>query len=388
MINDFIPPETGTSVDPEEAMQIAILSACNGIGFVHKNPLVGAVAVDKNHRFIALGSHNLYGGKHAEQNLITEIRERGLENLLDQSTIYVTLEPCSHSGKTKSCAKLLSQYKIKKIIYGAIDPNPLVNGKGISILKSSGIECETDQDFYCKSRFLSEVFMHQLDNKRPFIGIKTATSLNHVAAYIGDKRRWITNKRARMYGHWLRSLYDAVLVGANTCIFDNPQLDTRLSLIRNKNPKKIVLDPNGRALLHRSFNEKNILKTNPEQTIWVSKKDFWKNAGKALHKKLLKQKTEIIMLETNSLEEVLIQLNKLCVSSILLEGGPRVWSSFLEKRLIDKAHLFYAPIWLEEKNSLQLRSSAFSLVSPTLSSLEGNFVIEGRADYIRKNDHE
>jgi diaminohydroxyphosphoribosylaminopyrimidine deaminase / 5-amino-6-(5-phosphoribosylamino)uracil reductase len=220
--------------DPNEKyMDIALREAAKGAGNVSPNPLVGAVLV-KNGQIIGKGYHRFYGEAHAEVNAVRSCAESPAE-----SDLYVTLEPCSHFGKTPPCTDLIIREKIKRVFIGTVDPSPHATGKGIEILRNAGIEVNTGicED---KCRMINAPFFHYLEHGTPLIILKAAASLDgYLATECGDSK-WITNEKSRRYSHKLRNLYDAVLVGKNTVLKDDPELTVRK--IRGRNPVRIVTD--------------------------------------------------------------------------------------------------------------------------------------------------
>lgn len=372
-------PELLAPISSQEAKKIAILTALRGIGRVGSNPLVGAVAVDRHHRFLAAGAHEVYGQAHAEQNLLLEVKRRGLVAALAEASVYVTLEPCSHEGKTPSCAKLLRQYPLRRVCYGQIDPNPNVNGSGIALLRDSGVECVYDPVFASEAEFINASYFNEIKRGEPLFAIKAALSLNQVAAHRGDRRRWITSKRSRSYGHWLRVLYDAILVGANTEVLDNPILDSRLALVRGRDPWKIVLDPFGRALMSRPIAETRIFSKNPQRSIWVSNSSFWNGVGSDHGKRLGEMGVRIMRLEHGcALSQLSSQIRQLGISSVLVEGGMETWRACMRAQIVSRGHFFFAPFWLATDDALQFDLGPQSLESPSITVLDSDYVIEGR----------
>ena len=201
-------------------MRRAIELAKKGAGFVNPNPMVGCVIV-KDDIIIGEGYHELYGGFHAERNaLIKNVAD------LNGATLYVTLEPCCHHGKTPPCTDIIIEKCIKKVVVGLIDPNPLVAGKGISILQNAGIEVVTgvEED---KIKELNKVFLKYIKTKRPYVLLKTAMTLDgKIASHTGDSK-WITNEKSRQLVHKLRSELMGVVVGIGTVTADDPMLNCR-----------------------------------------------------------------------------------------------------------------------------------------------------------------
>src|SRR3989338_4512755 len=213
-------------------MDLAFRLALKGKGRTSPNPSVGALVV-KDSRIIGRGYHEKTGLPHAEAIALDDagVKAKG-------ATLYVTLEPCTHFGRTPPCVDKIIKSGIKKVIVGMLDPNPLNNGKGIQILKAGKIKVEVGflED---KLKKLNEVFIKYITRKIPFVTVKVGESLDgKIATRTGDAK-WITSDRARAYAHRLRRNYDAIMVGVNTIIRDNPKLDAWFS---NKRLTKIIVD--------------------------------------------------------------------------------------------------------------------------------------------------
>lgn len=218
----------------------ALNLANRGIGDVAPNPLVGCVIV-QNELIIGEGWHKEFGGPHAEVNAINSVKDK---SLLTSSTLYVTLEPCSHVGKTPPCADLIIQLKIPKVVIATFDPNPLVSGKGIAKLEAAGVEviCGVLEE---KARFLNRRFITFHTKKRPYIILKWAQSADGFMDVLRDEKSngsvAISGEAAHQLVHQWRSEEAAILVGKNTAINDNPQLNVRLW--QGKNPIRVLIDP-------------------------------------------------------------------------------------------------------------------------------------------------
>lgn len=322
----------------EKLMKKCIALAKRGNGKVSPNPMVGAIIFDNDFNVISTGYHQKYGEAHAEVNAIknTNINLKG-------KSIIVTLEPCSHHGKTPPCADLIIEKGFKKVVIGMVDPNPLVAGKGILKLQEAGIEVITGiLEDECKS--LNEVFIKNHVEKKPFITIKTATTLDGKIATSTGSSKWITGEKSRNYVQKLRNDYDAILTGSRTIIEDNPNLNCRLK--NGKNPIRIILDTN--------------LKTNP-------KSNPYKNDGTkiiiAIKKnievsKIKKFPKYIEFIECNlkdshiGLNELINKLYEKRITSILVEAGGTLNSAFIKEELADKLIQFIAPKIIGDKNAI------------------------------------
>ncbi|MCD6179385.1 MAG: bifunctional diaminohydroxyphosphoribosylaminopyrimidine deaminase/5-amino-6-(5-phosphoribosylamino)uracil reductase RibD, partial [Bacteroidales bacterium] len=216
-------------------MRNSLRLAKKGCGFVAPNPLVGATII-KNGKIIGEGYHQKFGEAHAEINAINNATES-----VQDATIYVSLEPCSHQGKTPACSLAIIQNGFKRVVIATLDPNPLVAGNGVEMLKKAGIKVEVGI-LEKEALTLNERFFKFIQTRKPFIAIKMATSLDgKIATFSGDSK-WITNKSSRKFAHQLRQKYSSILIGINTVIADDPSLNVRLKNTSNSNPLRIVLD--------------------------------------------------------------------------------------------------------------------------------------------------
>jgi len=323
----------------ERYMKRAIELAEKGRGFTSPNPLVGAVIV-KEDRIIGEGYHELYGKAHAEVNAFLNATEdvRGAD-------MYVTLEPCSHYGKTPPCALKIIEKGIKRVFVSSLDPNPLVNFKGIEMLKEAGVEVEYGiLEQLTKKQ--NEIFLHFVKNKTPFVALKYAMTLDgKIATATGDSK-WITNESSRIYVHELRNDYAAILVGINTIILDDPKLNTRLDRPA-RNPIRIALDPSLKI-----SEEAYIVRTAKEQPTYVvtlSKNDNEKmNHLSELGVKFIIQEDE----KEINLKQLMIDLGKLNIDSVLVEGGSTTHGKMLSAGIVNKIYAFIAPKIIGGKDAL------------------------------------
>lgn len=354
----------------QEYMRLAIEIAKKGAGKVNPNPMVGAVIV-KDERVIGQGYHKYYGGNHAEVN--------AFENLSDNpegATIYVTLEPCSHYGKTPPCVDKIIANKISKVVVGTLDPNPLVEGRGIKALKEAGIEVITGVlEEECKK--LNEVFMKYILYKRPFVVLKTAMTLDGKIATESGESKWITSDKSRQEVHKLRNKLSAIMVGVNTVIKDNPELTCRLE--GGKNPVRIIVDSKLRIPLGS-----NVVVDNLAQTIVATTEVADKD------KILVLEKLGVKVLIINSknervdLKSLMIELGKRDIDGILLEGGATLSFSALEENIVDKIQVYIAPKIIGGEKSktsiggkgIEKLSDAIMLNNMTVKSVGTDLLIE------------
>lgn len=308
----------------EVYMQRCLELASLGRGFTAPNPLVGSVIV-YNDRIIGEGYHKEFGKAHAEVNAIESVRDK---SLLEESLLYVNLEPCCHHGKTPPCTDLILQSGIKKVVIGCVDIHDVVAGKGISKLRNSGCEVETgvlkNESYYINRRFFT---YHE--KKRPYIILKWAQSAD---GFIDFERKpgskigpnWITSKYLRMLVHKWRSQEQAIIVGTNTAIMDNPRLNTRLW--PGKSPLRLVIDQH--LILPHHLN----IFDNAEKTIIVNEK-IEKTEDNNTWLKIDFSSEKMIPLLLGYLHEHNIQ-------SIIVEGGLILLQSFIDQGVWDEARVF------------------------------------------------
>lgn len=313
-------------------MSRALDLAEKGAGYTNPNPLVGAVIV-KDGRIIGEGYHKVYGGHHAEVNAINNATED-----IKGTTMYVTLEPCSHYGKTPPCAKAIVESGIKKVVIGLKDPNPLVAGRGIKILEDSGIEVMVGilED---EGRKLNEIFLKYITTELPFCIMKTAMTLDgKIATSTGDSK-WITEEISRKYVHELRHRVAGIMVGIGTVLADDPMLTTRLDDKASKDPTRIIIDSSGRIPLEAKVLN---LKSDAKTIIATTEK-----AEKAKIRALEKKGAEVIItpIKDNGVDLSFLMkaIGEKKIDSILLEGGSNINYSALEEGIVDKVNAFISP---------------------------------------------
>jgi diaminohydroxyphosphoribosylaminopyrimidine deaminase/5-amino-6-(5-phosphoribosylamino)uracil reductase len=359
-------------------MKRALELAKKGEGFTNPNPLVGAVIV-KDGRIIGVGYHEVYGSHHAEVNAFLNATED-----VTDATMYVTLEPCSHYGKTPPCANKIVEKGIKKVIIALKDPNPQVSGRGINILRDNGIEVITGV-MEEESRKLNEIFIKYITTKLPFCILKTAMTLDgKIASRTGDSK-WITNEESREYVHHLRHKVSAIMVGIGTVMEDNPYLTTRLEELSGKDPVRIIVDTHGRIPL-----EANVLnlKSNARTIIAATK------LAPIEKLKMLEDKgAEVIItpLQNNrvDLNYLMKALGEEKIDSVLIEGGSELNYSAIEAGIIDKVNIFIAPKIIGGNQAkttvggigIELMKDAVMLESIDIKRFGDDIMIEG---YVRK----
>ncbi|MGV8058661.1 MAG: bifunctional diaminohydroxyphosphoribosylaminopyrimidine deaminase/5-amino-6-(5-phosphoribosylamino)uracil reductase RibD [Smithellaceae bacterium] len=315
----------------EYYMQLAIKLARKGKGAVSPNPLVGAVIV-KNGRIIGQGYHKRYGSHHAEVNAIKNACED-----VAGATLYVTLEPCCHEGKTPPCVESIIKNKIQKVVVGAIDSNPLVSCQGLNYLQSQSIEIKTGiLEKECRN--LNEVFFHYMETGMPFVTLKYAQTFDGRIATINGQSQWISSESARKFAHQLRAQHDAVLAGSGTVIKDDPELTVRH--VRGRNPLRIIVDSGlGVPLQAKILQNQSTARTLIATTKTADDLQFQRIAGSGV---------EIITIDADKQGKV--DLNKLFriladrgVSSVLVEGGAQIITSVLKNDLANRLVTIIAP---------------------------------------------
>ncbi len=315
----------------EYYLKRALRLAARGAGRVSPNPMVGAVVV-RDGRVVGEGFHERFGGKHAEINALERASEaaRG-------STVYVTLEPCTHYGKTPPCVDRLIEARPARVVIGTTDPNPLVSGKGVKTLEKQGIETVVGVlEESCRA--LNEAYFHFMHTGRPFVTVKFAQSLDGRVATVTGNSRWISSGPSLRLAHRERRLHDAVLVGVGTVLQDDPELTVRL--VRGRNPLRVILDSRLRAPL----GAKVLKDQDRAKTLVVTTRLGSREKRDELHRVGL----ETLSLPRGrdggvSLGRLLDELGKRGVSSLLVEGGSGVITAFLREKRAQRLLAVIAP---------------------------------------------
>lgn len=304
--------------DHERWMRRALELAQRGQGSVSPNPMVGCVLIRNNH-LIGEGWHEKYGGPHAEVNAVRSVSD---PELVKGCTAYVSLEPCAHFGKTPPCSDLLIAAGVAEVFVGCSDPNPKVNGQGIARLKAAGIQV-TCGILEGEALDLNRRFITSITKSRPWIMLKWAeTADGYIARPDGDSK-WISNTLSRQLVHRWRAEEDSILIGATTAITDNPKLTVRDWTGRN--PVRVVLDPHGRV-----SGDLEIL--NDESATLIYTKHLAHQSGKTIWIS--------VNAENNWLSEILADLHRRGIHSIIVEGGAVTLNHFIQSELWDEARIF------------------------------------------------
>lgn len=311
-------------------MQLALNLAAAPQGQTSPNPLVGAVLVNEQ-QIVGMGAHLKAGEPHAEVHALRMAGEKA-----EGATLYVTLEPCSHYGRTPPCADQVIAAGVQKVFVAALDPNPLVAGSGVQKLLDAGIEVEVGL-LRKEAERLNEVFNHFIVQHRPFVTLKTAATLDGKIATVAGESKWITSEKSRKDVHLLRHQHDAILVGVQTVLHDDPLLTTRLADGEGKHPVRVILDSRLRTPLNA-------------QVLDTSKAPTWIFTSKHVsNERISKYEAKHVRVfrtgGTNrvSIDEVLDRLGQENVASLLVEGGGEVNASFLTGGYVNKVVHYIAP---------------------------------------------
>jgi len=351
----------------------ALALAERGRGYVAPNPLVGAVVV-KNGKIVGRGYHARFGAAHAEASALLQAKGKARG-----ATLFVTLEPCSHFGKTPPCTGCVIDSGVKRVVVAMKDPNPLVNGKGLRELKKAGIAVETgvlaglaqrQNESYCK--FITE--------RMPFVLLKLSSTLDGKIATTSGESRWVASYEGRIYAHKLRSEMDAILVGAGTIRRDNPKLTTRL--VKGRNPVRVVLDTNLTIPL-----QADVLKGEGKVIVFA---DRLKNKSATKVFRLEKMGVEVVGVRRDPRNknylrwnDILRELGRRSITSLIVEGGAMVASSALQAGIVDKIAIVYDPkilgVGLAFSDGIKVKhlSQAIEVTSGELRCLGRDFLFEG-----------
>ena len=331
-----------------EYMRLALRLARRGLGRTSPNPMVGAVVTRKG-EVVGRGYHLRAGTEHAEIRAIQDAagRTRG-------ATLYVNLEPCNHHGRTGPCAQAIIDAGIKRVVIGMKDPNPLVNGKGIDALRRHGVEVVTSV-LERQCRQLNEAFVCFITRGRPFVTFKAAITLDgHVAARGGDSR-WVTGEAARLQGHRLRGVNDAIMVGVGTVLKDDPALTCR-GVPRSRDPVRVVVDsrlrtpPGSRVVQAAATSAAPTLILTTGRAPGARARAL-ERAGATVIRVDLSNAGPARRVDPQRLMQVLVARD---ISSVLLEGGPTLAGSLWDGGLVDRVVAFVAPKLLGDGAALPM----------------------------------
>ena len=358
----------------EKFMKLALSLAEKGRGYVNPNPLVGAVIV-KDGKVIGEGYHTAFGKSHAEIEAINSATED-----IKGATMYVTLEPCCHQGKTPPCTEAIIKNQLARVVVATTDPNPLVSGSGIEKLKQSNIEI-TVGVLEEMAKIQNEVFIHYMTTNLPFTILKYAMSLDgKIACHTGDSK-WITSEKSRTDVHRLRSSVSAVVTGIGTILSDDASLNVRLIDSKGKEPHRIVVDSTARISL-----DAKILNLDSKSDTYIAVTEA---ASDEKLRKLEDYGAKIIMTKSKDgkvdLEELWKELGFLGMDSILIEAGEQLNAALLEAKLVNKIRAYIAPKIIGGTNAkspiggygASSMSEVINLKSMNVDYVENDFVVEG-----------
>ncbi|RGY98112.1 bifunctional diaminohydroxyphosphoribosylaminopyrimidine deaminase/5-amino-6-(5-phosphoribosylamino)uracil reductase RibD [Clostridium sp. AM58-1XD] len=351
-------------------MKLALSLAQKGCGRVNPNPMVGAVIV-KDGRIIGMGYHEKYGGPHAERQALASCSESP-----NGSVMYVTLEPCCHQGKTPPCTEAIIESGISRVVIGSSDPNPVVSGKGIPILRGHGImvdegvmkeECDR----------INEVFFHFIRHNTPYTAMKYAMTMDGKTAAVSGESKWITGEEARRHVHKDRNRYAAIMTGVGTVLADDPLLTCRIE--GGRNPVRIICDTSLRTPLSAQV----VTTISLARTII-----FTCCTNQMLHMPYLEAGCEIFTVPSKNghvdLNACMKLLGEQKIDSVLLEGGSILNWSALESGIVNKVQAYIAPKLFGGQTAktpvggdgVQFPSQAFRLLPPSVTVLGNDILLE------------
>lgn len=363
----------------EQCMHLAISLARKGIGTTSPNPMVGAVLVRGN-RIVGKGYHRKAGMPHAEVVALGEAKGEA-----KGATLYVNLEPCVHVGRTPPCVNSIISAGVRRVVVAMLDPNSLVNGKGVNDLKKAGIEVKVGL-LEEEAKRLNEAFVVYMEKKRPFFTMKGAVSLDGKIATKTCDSKWISNEESRRFVNRLRSAVDGIMVGINTVILDNPLLIPKIARPK-KYPVRIILDSKLRIPLSC-----DVVRTSEKYKTWVFTAEDSRSDKEA---KLRSMGLEVIRVPKDesgrvSPRHVCEELFRREIMHVLVEGGGEVNSGLLKEGFLDKIVLFYAPILIGGKGAYNLiggkgidfLKDAYKIDIATVKRFKEDIYLEG---YVHRN---
>ncbi|MBN2517554.1 MAG: bifunctional diaminohydroxyphosphoribosylaminopyrimidine deaminase/5-amino-6-(5-phosphoribosylamino)uracil reductase RibD [Candidatus Altiarchaeota archaeon] len=353
-------------------MHKALELAEKGVGDTSPNPAVGCVIV-KGDKIVGQGYHEKAGLPHAEVNALKEAGENA-----NGATLYVTLEPCAHYGRTPPCTEAIKLAGVKKVVAAVIDPNPLVSGRGVAELVNSGIKVKTGI-LEEEARRINESYAKFITTKMPFVIAKAGMSIDGKIATRTGESRWITGEEAREYVHGLRSRVDAIVVGLGTVLKDDPELTARPAGGKGKNPKRVVVDTELRISKKSRVLDKEagtIIATTKKAS--KSRIDEFEGIGIKV----------IVVGEKDGgvdLKELVTELGKMEVTSLLIEGGGEVHASALKAGIVDKVLFFIAPKIIGGRDSVNVvggqgidsLKDAIKIADSKITKMGDDYLFEG-----------
>lgn len=367
-------------------MQRAIELAEKGIGYVSPNPLVGAVIV-KDNQIIGEGYHERYGEAHAEINALKSVADDVVAQPdgLVSATMYVTLEPCCHFGKTPPCVDAIIQSGIQRVVIGLADPNPLVAGKSIEKMEAHGIDVTVGIEADAIQK-MNAAFIKYITTKLPYVIMKTAMTLDGKIATVKGDSKWITSETARKYVHHIRHKVSAILVGIGTVFADDPSLTTRIDDLEAVNPIRIIIDSTCKIPL-----DSKVLNADGTQVFVATTDMADKEKKKALRTKGIKVLTVPKKNEQVDLLALMKILGQNKIESILVEGGAAVNGSFIEEGLVDRVMAFIAPKIVGGNGSktpvggkgIEMMNDALTLKNTEVQVFDKDILIQGDMEVVK-----
>ena len=364
----------GENMNDLKYMKQAITIAKQGYGFVNPNPVVGAVIV-KNHEIIAQGYHEKYGGLHAEKQALLQCQDTR------QATMYITLEPCNHHGKTPPCVDAIIQSGITRVVIGTLDPNPMMSGKSVALLKKANIQVDVGiLEEECKQLIVH--FHKYITTRTPYVLMKYAMTIDGKIATCTKESKWISNTSSRQHVQQTRKEYQAIMVGVQTIIDDDPSLTCRIP--NCKQMIRIICDTNLRTPL-----TSKVVQTAHEIPTWIA-------TCSSQHNKIIQFQSKgckILQIQKLNnqidLQHLMQVLGDLGVSSIILEGGGNLHWSALHQKIVDKLHVYIAPKLIGGKHApspiqgvgISRIKDAIQLRNTTFQQFEKDIFIESDVIY-------
>ncbi len=356
-------------------MNLALELARKGKGFTSPNPCVGAVVVREG-KVIGKGWHRAAGMPHAE---VEALEDAG--NDARGATLYVTLEPCNHFGRTPPCTQKILDCGISRVVMGCQDPNPHVAGKGMAFLEQNGVSVSSGVQESLAMQLIEDFSWYMVHDHSPFVILKCAATLDgYIATSTGDSQ-WITGKAARQYGHKLRHEADAIVIGSGTLHSDNPSLTARVPNMETRNPMRVVLDT------HLTIDEhsKMVSQIADAPVLVVCGPDVSGDKKQTLEQKGV-QIMEVDMVNGKlNFTQVVKNLGSMGVMNLLIEGGGRVATSALEAKIVNKVCYFLAPKLLGGNDGISVFHGKGpekihqiqELTQATMESIGPDFLVQG-----------
>lgn len=405
----FLEKHLGLTLNLAQALQMASDQAELGLQYTTPNPCVGCVILDAKDQLVGVGYHKKYGEAHAEVEAFNTMSDLHLAN-----TVFVTLEPCAHQGKTPSCAKMLVEKKVKNVVYLLKDPNSLVSGKGKKILEDAGIKTYCVEDLLerqrldqpdtilksiykyrlilkkiiKKQKFLNRQFLFAINSEVPYITLKWAQTLDGTIG-LENERLMVTNHEVQKEAHQLRAIHDVLLVGSNTILSDNPKLNNRFGSSKNKNNLVAILDPELKVL--KQFEDLELFTLHSKDNlIFITHVNALSEEYEKLGFKFIKvdylNSENVVLAENEKLnldiQNALMLIKKnYKINSVFVEGGAKVLTSFLTQDLFNEIYIFSNLKLNFKKNAIRINCMFWikflflGLLSMKFKLFDDNFMI-------------